>query len=397
VSWFKKSFGMTVVLAGTAVFGCSGSNRLVGNDGLTAIGGNNGGGTSNGGGLTPGGAAPALESTYELQQLNVAPPLGDDRPYLCLPEELPVDATGNAACVVLNARQSDDCNCAAAGLSPASAELTRAARLQTKVAGWCDPSNGGVLGTCSEVCVCQVDAAVGASLQKCETEAEPDASTTGWCYVSAAAGDAQSALVEACASTQKQRLRFFGPVSSEVKKAPRALDPQTGLLFLGCPSPRPVAAVGDPCISNDEYRTGFAGYSVKEVNIDDHASMCESHVCIQNHFQGRASCPYGQVEGGGDCLAAGSYDSVTVPVAPQLQARPARQASICSCQCAGPGPGPYCTCSESMQCEHLVDNLGVGDNHLAGSYCIPKDTQYDPQGDASTCSPGRCGAPHVYN
>jgi len=132
------------------------------------------------------------------------------------------------------------------------------------------------------------------------------------------------------------------------------------------------------------------------VNIDDHATMCESHVCIQNHFQGRASCPYGQVEGGGDCLAAGSYDSVTVPVAAQLQARPARQASICSCQCAGPGPGPYCTCSESMQCEHLVDNLGLGDN-LAGSYCIPKDTQYDPQGDASTCSPERCGAPHVYN
>ena len=47
--------------------------------------------------------------------------------------------------------------------------------------------------------------------------------------------------------------------------------------------------------------------------------------------------------------------------APQLVARQGQYNSICSCQCDGPGPGPYCTCPENMQCEHLVDALGLGE------------------------------------
>jgi len=393
VSWFKKSFGVAVVLGATATFGCSGTNQLVGSDGLTVNGGNSGGGGSGGGGSgsKPGGAAAAAEPNYQLLQMVSSSSPDDERPYLCMPMALPVDTTGNADCYVLRATQSADCNCAAAGLSPTSEERARLARLQAKLDYPCDTPDSGA---CTDLCVCEVDRAVGTSLQQCQTESEPDESTTGWCYVSAAGGDAQSALVESCPSVQPQRLRFFGPVTEEKKvRSQVGTDP---VLYLGCPFPKPVAPVGDPCISDEEYWPNFAGYSVNEVNINDHASMCESNVCIQNHFQGRASCPYGQAEGGGDCLVAGGYDSVTVPVAPQLRARRADRASICSCQCAGPGPGPYCTCSESMQCEHLVD-VGDGDDRLAGSYCIPKFTQYDPQGDATPCSGRECGGSHKYD
>lgn len=388
MSWIKKAFGVAAVLAGTAAFGCSGTTELVGSDGVATSGGNSGGG-----GSTTSAAGSSVEPTYELRQLSVHAP-SDGRPYQCMPEALPTDATGNADCYVVSARQSADCNCAAGGLSPARDEVVRVARQQAKLGGWCDPSVGDGLGACADLCICEVDSAAGGSLQQCQTEAEPDPSTTGWCYVSAAGGDAQNALVDACPDGQKQRLRFFGPVPDQ-SQVPAVT---TEVLFLGCPFSKPVAPVGDPCIANDEYRLGFSGYSVKEVNVDDHTSRCESGICLVNHFQGRASCPYGQTEGGGDCLAAGSYDSVTRPVRPQLEARQAALASICSCQCAGTGPGPYCTCPESMQCEHLVDDLHVGgDNNLAGSYCIPKGSQYDPQGSTAECSGSDCGAAHHYD
>jgi len=369
VSWIKKAFAVGVVLGGSTAFGCSGTNQLVGSDGLTvsATGGKDGGSGATGG------APPTFEPTHELLQLNLAAP-DDGRPYLCLPDALPTDDTGNAACYVVSARETSDCNCAAAGLSPTTAAIVRAARAQSKLAALCDAADRGA---CADLCVCAVDPAVGTSLQQCQSEAEPDASTTGWCYVSAEGGPEQQALVESCPRTQAQRLRFFGPATGALQ-GPGADANPSETLFLGCPTYVPVSRLGERCISEDEHSRSFAGYSVSEVNIDERASMCESNLCIQNHFQGRASCPQGQAEGGGDCLAAGSYDPVTVPVPAQLPSRPAALTSICSCQCAGPGPGPFCTCPESMQCAHLVDDLEIGDNHLAGSYCIPNGTQYNP-------------------
>jgi hypothetical protein len=147
-------------------------------------------------------------------------------------------------------------------------------------------------------------------------------------------------------------------------------------------------------VSNDEYFPSFPGYDANEVNLDDHAAMCSTNLCLTNHFQGRASCPYGQVAGSSDCLVEGSKVPVSGAVQPQLVARQTAVASICSCHCAGAGPGPYCTCPDSMQCEHLVDDLGIGD--FAGSYCIPKGSQYDPTGDMSVCSKPNCGDAHPY-
>jgi len=156
------------------------------------------------------------------------------------------------------------------------------------------------------------------------------------------------------------------------------------------------AQLGEPCVSELERLPGFPGYSAKELNIETDTSTCASTVCLLNHFQGRASCPYGQAAGSMDCLVAGSDVLVSTPVPAQLVARQSNLASICSCRCDGDGPGPYCTCPDSMQCEHLVDDLGLGAPELAGSYCIPKGSQYDPSGDMTVCTAPNCGVAHPY-
>jgi len=359
VSWFKKALGMVAVLGGTGVAGCSGTTQLVGSDGLSVAG------ASSGGAAMASGTAPAPEPNHELMPLNLSK---SDvfEPYKCLPERLPMAATGNADCYVLVATHHADCNCAEAGLSPANAERAGRARNLSQRAGWCDTS----YGPCSDLCVCEVDPAAGSSLQECQAEAEPAPGTTGWCYVSATRGAAQSALVDSCPANMPQRLRFFGPITED--REPTLMTQR--MVFLGCPRLEPQLALGERCFSEDEYQPDFAGYTAAQVNIEEHASMCESKICIQNHFEGRVSCREGQAEGGGGCLTPGG-NIVTVPVAPQLVTRPADVASICSCQCAGSGPGPYCTCPENMQCEHLVEGV-IGS---AGSYCIPKGTAYDPK------------------
>lgn len=153
------------------------------------------------------------------------------------------------------------------------------------------------------------------------------------------------------------------------------------------------APLGAVCMSTEERRASFAGWSMAEISVDDHASQCSTGVCLQNHFQGRVSCPYGQAAGEGACLAAGGQTPVSVAVEPQLVERRAALASICSCRCAGPGPGPYCTCPEQMQCEDLVPDLGIGDGGLAGSYCIPKGSQYEERQPRTECVEPNCGLP----
>src|SRR5512147_3145065 len=63
-----------------------------------------------------------------------------------------------------------------------------------------------------------------------------------------------------------------------------------GNFSMGC-SP---GGVGDPCIPEDEYYPGFAGYGVEEVNVEAMSFQCETRLCLVNHFQGRVTCPYGQ-------------------------------------------------------------------------------------------------------
>lgn len=154
--------------------------------------------------------------------------------------------------------------------------------------------------------------------------------------------------------------------------------------------------VGDPCVPEDEFRTSFSGFSVTEVNIESRSFQCETRVCLVENFQGRVSCPYGQLEeettlaanDSNRCRIPGTdgsdpQDAVSEPVEPQRVNRPPIDSVYCSCRCAGPDPNArYCNCPSGFDCVPLVDDLGLGQSQLAGSYCAKqgKRIQDNPPG-----------------
>jgi hypothetical protein len=188
-----------------------------------------------------------------------------------------------------------------------------------------------------------------------------------------------------------------------------------GLSALACQS----GGVGDPCVPEDEYRQDFNGYAITEVNVESKSFQCETRVCIVNHFQGRASCPYGQEQAtidpgsghlspddpkrcrvpgtdGNHCISnngmppssptmcggagALNVDEITVPVESQRIERNAQDTVYCSCRCKGPDTtARYCECPSGYECSELVRELGIGAAQLAGSYCIKSGTAYNPQ------------------
>jgi hypothetical protein len=126
---------------------------------------------------------------------------------------------------------------------------------------------------------------------------------------------------------------------------------------------------GDPCVAQDEQDVQFGGWNVEETTIDDTPGECGPGVCVVTRFQGRVTCPEGQVEGGQGCFTP-LGESVVVPVAAELEDHPAARGSFCSCRCDGPaGEGPFCGCPNDMHCEQLVADVTAG--NLAGSYCVP--------------------------
>ncbi|HEY3664763.1 MAG TPA: hypothetical protein VGL19_02140, partial [Polyangiaceae bacterium] len=308
----------------------------------------------------------------------------------CLTFPLPKDTAGNPTCRVLSYRNDAGCDCTALGLKPARPDDAGTFTAQLAIAGVCGFTSAGQ-APCNQACLCEVAAASGDALQQCQTQTQPHASASGWCYVSAAQGDAATGLLQACTLGETNEIRFVGGAA-----------PAAGAVeALACSGempgpPGPPAQLGEPCVSDEEYLTGFPGNNAKELDLLTGETACASGVCLKNHFQGRASCPYGQAKGSTDCLVAGSRVPVSTVVPPQLVTRQANVASICSCRCAGDGPGPYCTCPESMQCEHLFDDLHLGHSENAGSYCIPKGSQYDPAGDMSECTEPNCGDAHPY-
>jgi hypothetical protein len=311
----------------------------------------------------------------------------------CTPFVLPVDDSGSPTCQIGSVETVNaDCSCSAPGLAPASAELTQATRSKLLIDGVCGLP-GGLQTSCADLCVCAVPPATGASLQQCLTEATPDPNSSGWCYLSADQGAPASSLLSVCMERQTHAVRFVGdaiPKSGTIA----VLSCDTGNLPSG-----PAAALGEVCVSNGETFPDYAGGSdANDVAVDNHAPACASQICVQNHFQGRASCPYGQSAPFGGCLVASSDVPVSVPVKPQLTQRPAAVASICSCQCAGEGPGPYCTCPSDMECDHLLDKIGVlpaGEPDLSGSYCIPSGSLYD-RNETAVCASSNCGDAHPY-
>ena len=178
-----------------------------------------------------------------------------------------------------------------------------------------------------------------------------------------------------------------------------------------------VGGVGDPCIPEDEYQSSFSGYSVEETNVESRSFQCETRVCLVNHFQGRVSCPYGQLDADkagcngtfepGKCCKipgtlGGGDDAVAAAVSPQLAARRPDRAVYCSCRCANVDGktndgASYCDCPSGYQCAQLIPNLQLGELQLAGSYCIKSGTAFKITDKAGvTCEPdgnnaGTCG------
>ncbi len=202
--------------------------------------------------------------------------------------------------------------------------------------------------------------------------------------------------------------------------------------------------VGDPCIPEAEYDTCFAGFAVTEVNTESRSFQCQTRLCLVNHFQGRVSCPYGQVAAGKtpltDCAdgttpnGGGPYTSCTegnpcpsvptctipggatvigsssstvaqqyqiqVTVPPQQTPRQTANAVYCSCRCQNPegktdDGAVYCQCPDGFECKQLVTQISSqSDTNLAGGYCIKSNTEYNPSnmGMLADCTPPSGGA-----
>jgi hypothetical protein len=154
------------------------------------------------------------------------------------------------------------------------------------------------------------------------------------------------------------------------------------ILCLGCQS----GGIGDPCVPEDEYHQFFSGYSETEVNLESRSFQCETRLCLVNHFRGRVTCPYGQVENDSRpdsqlCHVPGTEGNdnrIQVPVNKQVTGRSPSSSVYCSCRCGGPDPnGRYCKCPTGFQCVTLLDYVErLGSKELAGAYCVKDGTEY---------------------
>lgn len=169
--------------------------------------------------------------------------------------------------------------------------------------------------------------------------------------------------------------------------------------LVACAGCKP-GGVGDPCVPEDEYSPSFGGFDETEVSVETRSFQCETRVCLVNHFRGRVSCPYGQTADDvaslpasdpARCRVPGTEEGVRVQVKPQLVQRAAaayphgghgvRESVYCSCRCANADGRrndgkKYCDCPSGYDCQHLIDDLGLGDKEVTGSYCVKADSRY---------------------
>lgn len=222
----------------------------------------------------------------------------------------------------------------------------------------------------------------------------------------------------------KRSIRFTGsPRSRRARPGGAAWSAATmlaaGLGVVGCQGESPVLGslhgttgaiavesgslpLGAPCVGQDEAQTYFPGYSVSEVVVET-SNTCSSGICVINHMQGRASCPYGQTAAqaanGPTCFVPYHDQPVKVAVQSQLTDRTADIVATCGCRCAGPGAGPFCTCPNGMECVELIDsNSLLATTDSAGSYCVLAGSKYDANRGSLACqeSQNNCGGsrPH---
>jgi len=205
-----------------------------------------------------------------------------------------------------------------------------------------------------------------------------------------------------------------------------------------------TTSLGGACIPQEESDPTFQGFSVADVSVGTKAASCASSVCLVNHFQGRVTCPYGQVSpgvgpvgpSGSPAANVDSQDGCVLPgakagapgsqvtatdvnvagyptgeVPPQLTGtgaadRTASHAVYCSCRCANVegntnDGADYCACPENYTCTQLVTSIGATEPAITGAYCVENGTAYNPALSTSeTClasvdvpeMPGYCPA-----
>ena len=120
---------------------------------------------------------------------------------------------------------------------------------------------------------------------------------------------------------------------------------------------------------------GVSPAASDQVAVETGAPECASGVCIVANFNGRVSCPYGQLDATSPdgCATTGPYPvRVTVPVPAQIIARPPRDAVYCSQRCDGVDGAPV-GCPSGFTCAPFLSGVsGVG--APAASYCLKTGT-----------------------
>jgi hypothetical protein len=358
----------------------------------------------------PGGApahepqVPGVQGTLVDQSISyivtqVRPPdPGVDPTSFCMPRPLPVESSGLASCHVLRIPLDESgvvvpasaCNCEGADHLPPDPALRETAFVYLHTMGYCDVG----AERCADMCLCELVQTSDARRRACLADEPLEGDGNGWCYVSPDEGLGLPETVAGCADSERRRVRFFGDETGN----------SFNILMCGAVTAETHASgvegapVGSPCLPLQEIRSNFADFHVTDVTLDLGTPACDSGICLVNHFEGRVSCPYGQLAddvdaGNAGCFVPGADVSVTTPVEAQLVSRRPEDTVTCSCQCKGPGPGPYCDCPSGTVCAPLVDSVGVAaaDAHV-GSYCIARGTEYEPSGPISFVRCGEAGA-----
>jgi hypothetical protein len=380
-----------VLLIGLSLCACSGHADTGGpaTGGAPGAAGTESSGGSGVAGTASGGAAPELLVDAFITQVRTA--------GACLLDPLPITSDGNPNCKVFSTASAASCSCTAEGRAPVSDAVAKAIIGSLASVGSCDYMGAPA---CSSLCVCEVKEAEGSSKQDCLNNETPAATTSGWCYAAPAAGIGSVPAVAQCPMSAKQKLRFLGsaqPTTDEIFSAACSSQTQTALHAV---SATPPAGIGSACTSSSEYDPTFGGFTLSDVSVDIGSMQCLSGICLQNHFQGRASCPYGQPQTSGtNCLVPGTKTPVTAEAVPaQFVARSPAVASTCSCRCAGSGSGPFCSCPTGMQCAPLLAELGLSnEGGYVGSYCVPNGSVFDAtklQTTRCDLASMSCGAPN---
>ena len=136
---------------------------------------------------------------------------------------------GQVPCAVITARAAylhRPCTCEWAGSRPPAEERDRSVRERIRAEGGCE---GGPLGDCNTMCLCELPQARDTSLQACLTALDlqppgaPAPLADAWCHVDPAQGFGAEELVSHCPPTRRAAFRF-----------PEQADLRRHLVFIFC-------------------------------------------------------------------------------------------------------------------------------------------------------------------